>query len=52
MDSTRLLPITKERLLESLKMNGYKELSWYSDYTWTKNSPDDYYNVYVAKKAT
>jgi len=52
MDSTRLLPITKERLLESLKMNGFEELSCFSDYTWTKNSPDDFYNVYVAKKAT
>ena len=49
-DSTKLLPIEKNKILECLSQNGFKDAECFSDYKKTKCSSDDFYNVYAAGK--
>lgn len=49
-DSTKLLPIEKNKILECLSRNGFTDTECFSDYKKTKCSPDDFYNVYAARR--
>lgn len=49
-DSTRLLPVEKNKILECLVRSGFAEAECFSDYKKTKSSPVNFYNVYAARR--
>ena len=50
IDSTKLLPIQRMKLIDSILSNGFEEAKVFSDYNGNDASENDYYNVYVANK--
>ncbi len=49
-DSTKLLPIRKNKILECLSRNGFADAECFSGYKKTKCGADDFYNVYAARR--
>lgn len=49
-DSTKLLPIERRKLVDSLVANGFEEVTVFSDYNGNQATESDYYNVFVAQK--
>lgn len=49
-DSTKLLPIERRKLVDSLVATGFEEVTVFSDYNGNHASESDYYNVFVAQK--
>ncbi len=49
-DSTKLLPIGKNKILECLSRNGFADAECFPGYKKTKCGADDFYNVYAARR--
>jgi glycine/sarcosine N-methyltransferase len=49
-DSTKLLPIERNKLIELFSENGFADVAVFSDYDSNAATDDDYFNVFVAQQ--